>query len=80
MHNITFIAFLIVFLIISYAIYVVYSKRNTYQIVEKFSVPVLNAIEYYLVLRQNKKNNIIKVNVQKEVYDLYELYNWIVIL
>jgi hypothetical protein len=80
MYDTIFITFLIIFLIILYIIYLIHSRKCTYQIIDKFSVPVLNEIEYYFVLKQDKKNNKIKVNVQKEMYDSHELYDLIVIL
>lgn len=80
MYETTLIIIFITFIFGTYLVYKLYTKQRTYKIIEKFSLPTFNECEYYFVLKQNDKNNKIKVSVQKEVYDSYNLYDLIVIL
>lgn len=64
-------------LIISWALY---SYNHTYEIIDKISISTGTDIEYYFFIKKfNKGSKSYRILVSKEIYDLHEVYDTIVI-
>lgn len=63
-----------------FLLYETHQYRKEYKIKKKFSINNGETLEYYFILKQKSNKHIFKIQVNQEVYDLYDLGDHIVIL
>ena len=61
-------------------LYETYQHRKEYKVKKKFSINNGETLEYYFILKQKSNKHIFKIQVNQEVYDLYDLEDHIIIL
>ena len=74
------IPFIICAIFMCFLLYEIYQDRKEHKIVKKFSINNGETLEYYFILEQKSNKHIFKIQVNQEVYDLYDLEDHIIIL
>lgn len=59
--------------------WVLYNYNHTYEIIKKISIPTGTDIEYYFFIRRLRGSKSCQILVSKEIYDLHEVYDTIVV-